>query len=51
MDILEHHNYTEEKILPVDGKILLQVGRPIKSEIPPFVNLSEILMRLNRGGA
>ncbi len=35
MDLLEHHNHTEEKILPVDGKILLQVGRPTKSEIPP----------------
>jgi len=51
MDLLQHHNHTEEEILPVDGKILLQIGCPTKSEIPPFVNLSEILMRLDRGGA
>ena len=35
IDFLEHHNCTEEGILPLDGEILLQVGAPTPGEIPP----------------
>ena len=35
IDLTEHHNYTEEGILPLDGDVLIHVGCPTEGELPP----------------
>jgi len=35
IDLLEHHNRTEEGILPLDGEVFLQLGGPTEGEVPP----------------
>jgi len=35
IDLTEHHNYSEEGILPLDGDVLIHVGCPTQDELPP----------------
>jgi ureidoglycolate lyase len=36
IDLLEHHNRTEEGILPLDGEVFLQLGGPTEGEVTPW---------------
>jgi len=54
INLTEHHNYTEEGILPLDGDVLMHVGCPTGDDIPPDeVEVFEVpkltLVRLKRG--
>ena len=35
ISLVEHHNYTEEGILPLDGDVLMHVGHPTRDSNPP----------------
>jgi len=54
INLVEHHNYIEEGILPLDGDVLMHVGHPTGDNIPPEeIEVFEVprltFVRLKRG--